>query len=113
VSSKAANERRIAAMTEAEIRDVMDRTTVYAEKMISSKSWRSRKGGVLPGGRSAQDLVQAAFENILKGGAWGRSKPLWLVMQGNIRGRVGGLADSLENRHTSSHGCPVKFNSKF
>lgn len=56
----------------------------------------------MPGGRSAHDLVQAAFENILNGGEWDDAKPLWLVMQGFIRGSVGNLATSWENRKISS-----------
>jgi hypothetical protein len=102
VSSKEANERRIAAMTDSELHDLMGRTKAYAGRMISSNSWRFSKGGLLPGGRSAHDLVQAAFENILNGGEWDDDKPLWLVMQGFIRGCVGNLAKSWENRKFSS-----------
>lgn len=102
MSSREANERRLAAMTDAELHDVMDRTTAYAVSMISSKTWRFGKGGLLPGGHSVQDLVQAAFENFLTDGKWDDNKPLWLVMQGYIRGYVGNLARSWENRNFSS-----------
>ena len=102
MSSREANQRRLAAMTDAELHDVMDRTTAYAVSMISSKTWRFGKGGLLPGGHSVQDLVQAAFENFLTDGKWDDNKPLWLVMQGFIRGSVGNLARSWENRNFSS-----------
>ena len=102
MSSKEANERRLAAMTDAELHDLMDQTTAYAVRMISSKGWRFGHGGLLPGGRSVEDLVQAALENILNGGKWDDHKPLWLVMQGFIRGCVGNLAKSWENRKFSS-----------
>ena len=45
-----------------------------------------------------QDLVQAAFQNILRGGEWAADKPLWLVLEGFIRGSVRNLATSWENR---------------
>lgn len=102
MSSKEANERRIAAMTDDEIDHALDQTTASAVSMISSKSWRSCNGGLLPGGRSAQDLVQAAFENILKGGKWDDDKTLELVLFGFIRGSVGNLAKSWENRNFTS-----------
>lgn len=102
MGSKEANERRIAAMTEADLHDLMERSTAYAARMISSKSWRFGKGGLLPGGRSVEDLVQAAFENFLAGGKWDEDKPLWLVMQGFIRGCVGNFAKSWENQRFSN-----------
>lgn len=102
MSHKEANEKRISAMTDAEIHDVIDRATAYAIRLISSKSWRFGRGGLLPGGRSVGDLVQAAFENFLSGGKWDENKPLWLVMQGFIRGCVGNLAKSWDNRAFSS-----------
>lgn len=89
-------------MSDAEILDLLDRATAYAIRMISCKSWRFGHGGFLPGGRSVEDLVQAAFENILNGGKWDENKPLWLVIQGFIRGTVGNLARSWENRKFSS-----------
>ena len=89
-------------MTEAEIHDLVESSTAYAVRMIASKSWRGGKGGILPGGRSLQDLVQAAFENILGGGKWDADKPLWMVLQGFIRGCVSNLAVSWENRSFSN-----------
>lgn len=88
-------------MTEAELHDLMDRTTAYAARLISGRRWRFGPGGFLPGGRSASDLTQAAFENILNGGKWDEDKPLWLVLQGYVRGLVGNLAISPENRLVS------------
>ena len=88
-------------MTEAEIHDLMDRTTAFAAHLISGKRWRFGSGGFLPGGRSACDLAQAAFENILNGGKWDEDKELWLVLQGYVRGLVGNLANSCENRLVS------------
>lgn len=85
-------------MTEAEFHDLLDRTTAFAARLISAQRWRFGKGGFLPEGFSAADLAQAAFENILKGGKWDESKPLWLVLEGYVRGSVGNLAKSLENR---------------
>jgi hypothetical protein len=101
VSSKEANELRLGAMTEAELHDLMERTTAFAARLISCKHWRFGKGGLLPGGRSACDLAQAAFENILNGGKWDKDKPLWLVLEGYVRGLVGNLAISCENRLVS------------
>ena len=98
MDSKAANERRLAAMTEAEFHDLMDRSVAYATQLISSRNWRNAERGVLPEGRSASDLVQAAFQNILEGGKWDEDKPLWLVMRGYIQGTVGNLVKSWENR---------------
>jgi hypothetical protein len=88
-------------MTESELHELMDRTTAFAARLIAGKSWRFGKGGLLPGGRSACDLAQAAFENILKGGKWDEDKPLWLVLEGYVRGVVGNLAKSCENRLVS------------
>lgn len=84
-------------MTEAELHDVMDRTTAYAARLISGRRWRFGGAGFLPGGRSACDLAQSAFENILNGGKWDEDKPLWLVLQGYVRGLVRNLAISSEN----------------
>ncbi|MFM2199241.1 MAG: hypothetical protein RLZZ505_2673 [Verrucomicrobiota bacterium] len=98
VDSKVANERRLAAMTEAEIHDLMDRSVAYATQLISSRNWRNAGRGVLPEGCSASDLVQAAFQNILEGGKWDEDKPLWLVLKGYIRGTVKNLVESWENR---------------
>lgn len=88
-------------MTEAELHDLMERTTAFAARQISGKRWRFGKGGFLPGGRSACDVAQAAVENILNGGKWDEDKPLWLVLEGYVRGLVGNLARSCENRLVS------------
>ena len=88
-------------MTESEIHDLMERTTAYAVRLISGRSWRFGKGGFLPDGRSAVDVVQAAFENILSGGKWDEDKELGLVLRGYVRGTISNLVNSLENRLVS------------
>lgn len=102
MSQKEANERRISAITDAEILDLLDRATAYANRLIKGNSWRRTYGGVLPGGNSAQDLVQAAFEKILNGAKWDEDKDLAMVLCGIIRGRVQNLAKSWENRKFSN-----------
>lgn len=98
MNSEEVNTRRIAEMTEAEIHGVVEQLTAYAARLIGSKRWRFGKAGLLPGGRSLDDIVHAAFENVLKGGEWAEDKPLWLVLQGYVRGLVGRLAISCENQ---------------
>ncbi len=102
MSQKEANERRISAMTDAEILDLLDRATAYASRLIKGNSWRGARGGVLPDGNSAQDLVQAAFEKILNGAKWDEEKNLGMVLCGIIRGNVGNLVESWENRRFSN-----------
>jgi hypothetical protein len=102
VSSKEANERRLEPMTDADLHDLLDRATAYADRLIRSKNWRGSRGGVLPAGKSVQDLVQAAFEKILEGATWDEDKDLAMVLCGIIRGAVGNLANSWENRNFSN-----------
>lgn len=102
MSSKEANERRLEPMTEADLHDLLDRATAYTDRLIQSKNWRGSKGGVFPAGKSAQDLVQAAFEKILEGAKWDEDKDLSMVLCGIIRGAVGNLATSWENRNFSN-----------
>lgn len=102
MSQKAANERRIGTLTDAEIFDLLDRATAYASSLIKSKSWRGARGGVLPNGNSAQDLVQTAFEKILNGAEWDEEKDLGMVLFGIIRGNVKNLVESWENRRFSN-----------
>ena len=85
-------------MTDAEILDLLDRATAYASRLIKGNSWRGARGGVLPDGNSAQDLVQAAFDKILSGAKWDEEKDLGMVLCGIIRGNVGNLVESWENR---------------
>lgn len=102
VSFKEANQRRLAKMTEAELRDVLDRSAAFAARLVRARTWRSREGGVLPEGRSIQDVVQLAFEKILEGAKWDEDKALWLVLEGLIRGWVGNWVKSWENRRFSN-----------
>jgi DNA-directed RNA polymerase specialized sigma24 family protein len=102
VSSKEANERRLAAMTDADLHDLLDRATAFADRLVRSKNWRGLQGGVLPAGKSVQDLVQAAFEKILEGAKWDEDKDLAMVLGGIIRGTVKNLVESWENRNFSN-----------
>ena len=102
MSSKEANERRIAAITEADLLDLMERAAAYASRLVAQKSWRGAKPGVLPEGRSVQDLVQSAFEKVLEGAKWDDGKDLAMILEGIIRGMVGNLAKSWENRRFSN-----------
>lgn len=85
-------------MTDAEIFDLLDRATAYASRLIKGNSWRRSRGGVLPGGNSAQDLVQMAFEKILNGAKWDEEKEFGMVLCGIIRGTVKNLVNSWENQ---------------
>lgn len=89
-------------MTDTEILDLLDRVTAYASRLIRGNSWRASYGGVLPDGNSAQDLVQTAFEKILSGAKWDKEKDLGMVLCGIIRGNVGNLVGSWENRRFSN-----------
>ena len=102
MSQKEANERRISAMTDAEIIDLLERATAYASRLIKGNRWRRAHGGVLPRGNSAQDLVQSAFEKILNGAKWDEEKDLAMVLCGIIRGTVKNLVESWENRRFSN-----------
>lgn len=85
-------------MTDAEILDLLDRATAYASRLINGNSWRGSRGGVLPDGNSAQDLVQTAFEKILNGAKWDEAKDFGMVLCGIIRGAVKNLVNSWENK---------------
>jgi hypothetical protein len=102
VSSKEANERRLNAMSDQEILDLLDRAAAYSNQLVRSRSWRGSRGGVLPDGKSVQDLVQAAFENILLGAKWDEGKDLAMVLKGIVRGMVKNLVGSWENRNFSN-----------
>jgi hypothetical protein len=99
VSPGEANEKRLNAMSDEEIFDLLDRATAYATQLVRSRNWRGSRGGVLPVGKSVQDLVQAAFENILQGAKWDEGKELAMVLKGIIRGMVKNLVESWENRN--------------
>ena len=102
MSQKETNERRISAMTDAEILDLLDRATAYASRLINGNSWRGSRGGVLPNCSSAQDLVQTAFEKILNGAKWDEGKEFGMILYGIIRGTVKNLVNSWENQRFSN-----------
>lgn len=94
-----ANQSRLDEMPEEEVIDAMERATAFALRLIRSRVWRGLRDGVLPRGRLAEDIVQESFENVLKGSEWAESKPLWLILEGLVRGKVGNLVNSWENRN--------------
>lgn len=89
-------------MSDAEILDLLDRATAYANNLIKGRSWRGAHGGVLPDGSSAQDLAQTAFEKILDGAKWDEEKDLGMVLCGIIRGNVKNMVRSWENQRFSN-----------
>jgi len=97
--SPEANQARLAEMADEEVLDALKRASAFASRLIRSRTWRGSEGGVLPGGRMVEDLVQESFENVLKGSKWDESKPLWLILEGLVRGKVGNLVRSWGNRN--------------
>lgn len=85
-------------MQDSDIQDLMVRTEAFAVRLLGQYKWRGRYGGVTPECVSAEDLTQFAFEKILAGAKWDEDKPLWLVLEGLVRGEVGNIAKGAENR---------------
>lgn len=92
------NEQRVAAMQDGDLVDVMQQTTAYAYRLVRAALWRGTCDGVLPDGMSAVDLSQMALEKVLQGAKWDSDKPLWLILQGLVRGWIGNLKNGAENR---------------
>lgn len=84
-------------MQDVDLVDIMQQTTAYASRLVRQAIWRGAPDGMLPNGMSATDLSQMALEKVLEGAKWDPDKPLWLVLQGLVRGWVGNLKKRPEN----------------
>jgi hypothetical protein len=89
-------------MSDEDILDLLDRATAFADRLVRSRSWRGSRGGVLPAGKTAHDLAQAAFEKILEGAKWDDDKDFAMILGGIVRGMVQKLVESWENRNFSN-----------
>lgn len=98
MTSKEANEQRIAEMTNDEVLALIEQLTANTVNLIKARSWRNSGSELLPSGEDAQTLVQFALGKVLAGAKWDQDKPIWLILQGIIRGRIQSLVNSPENK---------------
>lgn len=104
-AQKAANEARLAKLSEDKLLELLSRATAFATRCIKENCWRSAgSGGVLPEGSGPEDIVQRAFERLLDGAKWDEDKTLEMVLMGLVKGHVANLVRLLENKRTINPG---------
>lgn len=100
--SPEANQKRLAEMAEEDVMEAMRNASAFAFSLIASRTWRGSDEGVLPNGATVEDIVYEAFENVVDGSKWDEDKPFWLILKGLVRGKIGNLVRSWENRKFSN-----------
>lgn len=100
--SPEANQKRLAEMPEEEVMEAMRNAAAFASRLIASRTWRGSDEGVLPNGATVKDIVYESFENVVDGSKWDEDKPFWLILKGLVRGKIGNLVRSWENRNFSN-----------
>jgi len=81
-----------------DLTDLTKRLLAFADALLRRRWWRGNAASSPPGGISAQDLVQIAFEKFESRHHPPGVEP-FALLAGIIRGEVAHLVDRSENRH--------------
>jgi DNA-directed RNA polymerase specialized sigma24 family protein len=98
------------AVREADLHEIVPRLLFWTIKAIKRRSWLGHRGGPLPGGLEAQDLVQQALTKLLTGERqWDPDKvDLLRFLMGAIRSEISNLVVGKENTQTRRIEDPIE-----